>query len=198
MSSVRLVPAWKAIALPAMPTRRMRRRLLLLVLLAAAAATAALFAGGVIPKPDAQRQAPDAELAAARARAVAKAKANADRKAPAPAARPVASRTADASESAALFASHSWYIAPPPPPAIKPPPPPPPTAPQFPYSFLGSYLQTGGAAVYFLARGDRVVDARVGDRLDGVYEFESAATGQLVFNYLPLNIRQALATGANP
>jgi hypothetical protein len=42
-----------------------------------------------------------------------------------------------------------------------------------------------------------VVDARVGDRLDGVYQFESAAGGQLVFVYLPLDTRHRLAAGAS-
>jgi hypothetical protein len=62
---------------------------------------------------------------------------------------------------------------------------------------LGSYAPAGAQAVYFLARGDRVIDAHVGDRLDGVYEFKSAANGQLTFNYLPLNIEQALSIGAS-
>src|SRR3569833_2301350 len=48
---------------------------------------------------------------------------------------PAASRAADTSHSAALFAGHSWYVAPPPPPPVAPAPPPPPTAPPYPYSF---------------------------------------------------------------
>ena len=51
--------------------------------------------------------------------------------------------------------------------------------------------------MFYLAHGDRIVDARVGDKLDGVYQLESAAGGQLVLVYLPLNIRQTLATGAS-
>ena len=109
---------------------------------------------------------------------------------------PVRQRVADASHAAALFASHSWYVAPPPPPPVAPPPPPPPTAPPFPYTFVGAYTSQGDGTVYFLAQGDRVVDAHVGDRLDGVYEFESATAAQLTFNYVPLNIRQLLPTGA--
>jgi hypothetical protein len=42
-----------------------------------------------------------------------------------------------------------------------------------------------------------VIDAHVGDRLDGVYQLESAADGQLVFVYLPLNVRHHLAAGAS-
>jgi hypothetical protein len=97
---------------------------------------------------------------------------------------------------AALFARHSWYVAPPPKPAPPPPAPPPPTAPPFPYAFVGSFDQ-GGQPVYFLSRGDRVIDARVGDKLDGVYQFESAEGGQLVFVYLPLNVRQNLVARAS-
>ncbi|MBS0419501.1 MAG: secretion system X translation initiation factor [Proteobacteria bacterium] len=107
-------------------------------------------------------------------------------------------RTADASHAAALFAGHSWYVPPPPPPPVAAPPPPPPSAPPFPYTFVGSYAPAGEGAVYFLARSDRVVDAHVGDHLDGVYVFESAGPEGLVFNYLPLNIRQTVTTGGSP
>jgi len=110
----------------------------------------------------------------------------------------IPTRSADASHSAALFAGHSWNVPPPPPPPVAPPPPPPPSAPPFPYTFVGSYAPSGGGAVYFLARSDRVVDAHVGDHLDGVYVFESAGPEGLVFNYLPLNIRQTVTTGASP
>jgi hypothetical protein len=86
--------------------------------------------------------------------------------------------------------------APPPPPPAPPPPPPAPTAPPLPYAFLGTFSPGGEPPVYFLSRGDRVIDAHVGDKLDGVYQFESAAGGQLVFVYLPLNTRQTLTAGA--
>ena len=107
-------------------------------------------------------------------------------------------RTADSSRAAALFAAHSWYVAPPPPPPAAPLPPAPPQAPPFPYTFVGSYAPAGEQPVYFLAKADRVIDAHVGDRLDGIYAFESADPGNLVFNYLPLNIRQSVPTGVSP
>ena len=97
----------------------------------------------------------------------------------------------------ALFAPHSWYVAPPPPPPPAPAPEPAPTAPPFPYTFIGSFTPETHPPVFFLAHGDRVIDARVGDKLDGVYLFESAAGGQLVFVYLPLNVRQILAAGGS-
>ncbi len=114
--------------------------------------------------------------------------------APAPAAE-ASGRAVAPEHAAALFAQHSWMVLPPPIKPAPPPPPPEPTAPPLPYTFLGSFTPEGKPPVYFLARGDRVVDAHVGDRLDGVYEFESAGGGQLVFVYLPLNVRQTLAGG---
>jgi hypothetical protein len=98
--------------------------------------------------------------------------------------------------AAALFARHSWFVAPPPLPVVPvpPPAPPEPTAPPLPYTFIGSYAPAGDLPVFFLTRGDRVIEARVGDQLDGVYRFESAAADQLVFVYLPLDIHQNLAT----
>jgi hypothetical protein len=114
----------------------------------------------------------------------------------APEARPASDRVVAPAHAAALFAQHSWYVPPPPVPVqpVPPPAPPQPTAPPFPYTFIGSYAPGGDPPVFFLSRADRVIDARVGDRLDGVYQFESAAGDQLVFVYLPLNIRQNVAT----
>lgn len=104
-------------------------------------------------------------------------------------------RVAAARDATALFAAHAWRVIP-----VVPLPPPPqpvaPSAPPFPYAFLGSYAPDGAARIYFLAKSDRVLDARVGDRIDGVYQFESADDAQLVFTYLPLDVRQTLATGA--
>jgi hypothetical protein len=102
----------------------------------------------------------------------------------------------------ALFAPHSWMVLVPIKPLalpVAPPPPPPdPAAPPFPYTLLGSFAPEGDPPVFFLLRGDRVLDARVGDRLDGIYLLESAAAGQLVFVYLPLGVRQGLAAGGSP
>ena len=111
--------------------------------------------------------------------------------------RPASDRVVVPTHAAALFAQHSWYVLPPAPPPAAPPPPPEPTAPAFPYTFIGSFAPEDHPPVFFLAHGDRVIDARVGDRIDGVYQFESAAGGQLVFVYLPLNIRQSLAAGVS-
>ncbi|HEX9051766.1 MAG TPA: hypothetical protein VF841_14645, partial [Anaeromyxobacter sp.] len=120
------------------------------------------------------------------------------RAAPRPAeARTAPDRVVAPTNASALFAQHSWYVLPPAPLPPPPPPPPEPTAPPFPYTFLGSFAPKGELPVFFLARGDRLIDARVGDRLDGVYQLESAAGGQLVFVYIPLDVRQTLAAGAS-
>ncbi|MBS0396382.1 MAG: hypothetical protein JSR54_17320, partial [Proteobacteria bacterium] len=132
----------------------------------------------------------------ARAHSAVPARAPSPAAAPAPAPDRRAARVADNSRASDLFATHSWYVPPPPPPAAPVLPPPAPTAPPFPYTIVGSFAPDGEKTVYFLARGDRVTDAHVGDRIDGVYLLESAQGGQLTFNYLPLDIRQVVATGA--
>ena len=110
------------------------------------------------------------------------------------------SRRVTAGESApALFHSQSWYVAPPPPP---PAPPtvyvaPPPTAPPLPFGVMGSYTRPGDPTIYFLTRGDRVFDVRVGDTIDNTYSVDSAANGQLVLTYKPLNTRQTLSLGGS-
>lgn len=104
--------------------------------------------------------------------------------------RSVPDRVVAPADASALFAPHSWFVAPPPPPPAAPPPPPEPAAPPLPYALVGSFAPEGAPPVFFLTRGDRVIDARVGDRLDGVYQVEAAAGDQLVLVYLPLNVRQ--------
>src|SRR5215510_12129793 len=82
-----------------------------------------------------------------------------------------------------LFAAHSWYIAPPPPPpapapvltaeqeaALKTP-----AAPPLPFAYMGTYTADGAEPVFFLTRGDRVYDVKVGDVLDGTYSVDSAS-----------------------
>ncbi len=176
-----------------------RRVIVVLLLLAAAVAVALGLLRGLSPAAAPANRAP-AGLEEARARAVALARTrNATapaRAATEPAARPT--RTADASRAADLFAARSWYVAPPPPPPPPAEPPPAPAAPPLPYTFVGSYTPDGAPTVYVLARGDRVTDVRIGDRLDGVYALEGATPGGLVFDYLPLDIKQILATGAAP
>lgn len=99
-----------------------------------------------------------------------------------------------------LFKTASWFVPPPPPPQapqskIPPPPPPPPQAPPLPFAFMGLY-DDGVKPVYLLARGDLVVTASVGEKLDGSYQLEALQGNSLVINYLPLNQKQTLDVGA--
>jgi hypothetical protein len=144
----------------------------------------------------AAREAPADGSGLARARAAAARRARAATAAP-PRTDASGRAIVDAKWAPSLFATHSWYVPPPPPPPPKAVPPPPPSAPPLPYSLVGSFTPEGGATVYFVARGDRVLDVHVGDRLDGVYDVEGGPNGQLVFNYLPLSIRQPLP-GVSP
>jgi hypothetical protein len=112
-------------------------------------------------------------------------------------------RVAANSDSGALFQKQSWYV-PPPPPAPLPTaqlvntPPPAPTAPPMPFGVMGSYARPGDAKVYFLTRGDRVFDVRVGDTIDGTYTVDAETRGLLVMTYMPLNIQQSIALEDSP
>jgi hypothetical protein len=104
------------------------------------------------------------------------------------------SRSATGRRAADLFASHSWYV---PPPAPTPQPleaVAAPTAPPLPFAFMGSMKQ-GQTVVYFLARGERAYDAKVGDVIDATYRIDGVSNGQLMFTYLPLETRQGLQIG---
>lgn len=107
----------------------------------------------------------------------------------------LADRVADPAAAGALFAVHSWYVAPPPPPPVAAPapePPPKPTAPPLPYALIGSYTPDGEPTVFFLSAGDKVYDVHLGDTLDHTYSIDSYSNGQLVLTYKPLNEKQQL------
>ena len=112
-------------------------------------------------------------------------------------------RVVAATAADALFAPHSWYVAPPPPPAAalaaaKEVVPDKPVAPPLPYAYMGSYAQDGAGPVFFLTRGDRVYDVHIGDVLDGAYSVDAFANGQLTLTYKPLKQQQQLKTGETP
>ena len=138
----------------------------------------AVAAGGTVPRNVSSISGPDARSLLAR----------------------LSRRVSDGKAAPALFHTQSWHVAPPPaPPApyVAPPPPPAPTAPPLPFTVMGSYARPGDVAVYFLTRGDRVFDVRVGDTIDHIYSVDSAANGQLQLTYLPLKIQQTLAVGGS-
>jgi len=87
-----------------------------------------------------------------------------------------------------LFSPQTWA---PPAVAAAPAPPPAPSVPPNPYSVAGSMIQEGVASV-FLARGDRIFEAKPGLELDGGYRVESIASGHVVLVYVPLGVKQSL------
>jgi hypothetical protein len=96
-----------------------------------------------------------------------------------------------------IFAAQSWVRPPPPPPpAAPPPPPPPPTAPPLPFVYVGSFQQDA-TTVYYLVRGDRAYDVKIGDLIDNTYRVDGIRNDQLMFTYLPLDERQLLPLGSS-
>jgi hypothetical protein len=113
----------------------------------------------------------------------------------------LAHRSADAKASSDLFAARSWYVPPPPPPPpppAPPAPPPKPTPPPLPFAFLGSYAAQGDPATYFLSRGDRIYDVKLGETIDADYSLDSMNGSSLVFTYIPLKAHQSLPLGGLP
>jgi hypothetical protein len=106
--------------------------------------------------------------------------------------------TADGAGDA--FRAAAWTPPPPPPPPpVAPPPPPPPTAPPLPFSFVGLLEQKSGKPTAFLAKGEALVVAGVGDVIDGTYRVESLSPTGVVVTYLPLSQRQTVGpSGGTP
>lgn len=103
---------------------------------------------------------------------------------------------AELDETADLFASTSWYVAPaaPPAPVMVALPPPTPTAPPMPFGYLGRY-QDAAKPIIFLTRSDRVLLVSEGDVIEGAYRVDGIVGSRLGLTYLPLNIRQSLDIG---
>jgi hypothetical protein len=74
------------------------------------------------------------------------------------------------------------------PPAAAPEPP---TAPANPYKFAARLIQSGAATV-FLAKGERILEVKAGDVLEGGYRVESIAAERIVLVYVPLGTKDEL------
>lgn len=85
------------------------------------------------------------------------------------------------------------FFAPPPPPVAAPitaaaaPPAPPP----LPYKFAGTLAAEPGQQV-LLSKGDSVFAVKVGDTLDGLYRVDAINELEILLNYLPLKLQQAI------
>jgi len=104
------------------------------------------------------------------------------------------------------FAARQWVAPPPPPPppapvaAAAPAPPAPPAPPTLPYRFVG-LLDEGPAARprVFLAFGDKLLVAGVGDELEGGYRLVAISAQEIVFTHVQNNVTLKLAVaGGNP
>ncbi|WP_428827822.1 hypothetical protein ACLIKD_07580 [Azonexus sp. IMCC34842] len=87
------------------------------------------------------------------------------------------------------FRNKSWYVSPP------PPPPPKPTAPPLPFQYLGKLSEDGETRVFLNHQGKHLI-AKVGDVINGTYNVEEIAGGQMTFLYQPLQEKQTLAIGS--
>jgi hypothetical protein len=66
-----------------------------------------------------------------------------------------------------------------------------PSAPPLPFRYMGSVIADGKLEVFVL-RGDQPLSVAPGEELGGDYRVESVTPREIVFTYLPLNIKQAL------
>lgn len=89
-----------------------------------------------------------------------------------------------------LFPGTSWRPPPPPAPVVVAPPPPPPMAPPLPFKYLGRWQDERGETV-FLDQGNRVLDARVGQRLEQ-WRLDKIGADNLDFTYMPLGQQRQL------
>jgi Tfp pilus assembly protein PilP len=65
-----------------------------------------------------------------------------------------------------------------------------------PFIYLGQIVEDQKVQV-ILARGDRVVTVYVGENIDSNYRVEGLKGGTLTLLYVPLDIKQTLATGVS-
>lgn len=69
--------------------------------------------------------------------------------------------------------------------------PPPPSAPNFPYIYLGQFIQDGAVTV-FLAGTEGTISVKQGDVLQGQYRIESIKPPSMVVLYTPMNQKQTI------
>jgi hypothetical protein len=86
------------------------------------------------------------------------------------------------------------FIGPPAPPPPAPPAPP----PRAPYRFFGTLLEKGQPASVFLGLGEKLIQARVGDTLEGGYRLDGIAPRELTFMHLQMNVTVRMAVDGDP
>lgn len=93
-----------------------------------------------------------------------------------------------------VFAPKSWYRPPPPPPQsrltiVQPAAP---VLPVLPFRYLGQLGEVDGKVTIYLAKGEKVYIARVGEVLDEQYRLDAIQETQLTFTFLPMEKQQVL------
>ncbi len=99
-------------------------------------------------------------------------------------------RTAIGEQTGDMFGLHSWapsQVAATPPPKASTELP----APKSPYSVVGTVLVDGAPSVY-LAKGERIYEAKPGLELDGGYRVESVSGEEVILLYVPLGAKLSL------
>jgi len=71
-------------------------------------------------------------------------------------------------------------------------PPAPPQAPPLPFRYVGRLADANGVVRIFLARGETGLAVNVGDTIEGQYRVAELGPREIVFVYLPLDMRQPL------
>jgi hypothetical protein len=70
-------------------------------------------------------------------------------------------------------------------------PPPPPAAPPMPYRFAGR-LHVGDSTEFYLAKGDKVIAVKKGDKLDGEYRVDKIGRTEMTLVHLASGAREKL------
>jgi len=102
------------------------------------------------------------------------------------------------------FALPRVVVKAPPPPApvviasVQPGPPAPPPAPRLPYRFVGLLSENGKSPSVYLALGEKLIEARSGDVLEGGYQLKSITTKELSFLHQQSNLTVRLAVDGEP
>ncbi len=78
------------------------------------------------------------------------------------------------------------------------PPPPAPPPPRLPYRFVGGLSEKGQPPSVYLTLGDKLIEARAGDTLEGGYRLDKITPRELTFIHLQQNLAVRLAVDGEP
>ncbi len=82
--------------------------------------------------------------------------------------------------------------------AAPPAPPAPPPPLQLPYRFLGTYAEKADSPSVFLAMGERLIVAKIGDTLDGGFRLDTVTPREITFTHIQQNVTLRLSVTGGP